>query len=182
LDPGLFIQVNNDSGQSTIEFILTFAFGLSLILLIFNSAMNHVTGYLVHYATFMSSRTYLTSESFNGGIGNVEISYQQARQEATAVFNRYNLGMFNVAPGGFKVHPAGRGQNTYLSVGTSTTFERTIDIMGQLTGNRKVTLISESFLGKEPTRAVCATRVCEAVTGQSSCQSEMDVTLYDDGC
>jgi hypothetical protein len=173
---------NNEQGQSTIEFILTFAFGVSIIMLIFHSAMNHVAGYLVHYATFMASRTYLSSESYNGGIGTFEISYQAASGEATAVFNRYNLGVFNVAPDGFRVNPAGGAAASYLGVGAATTFERNIDIMGMVTGSQKVTLISESFLGKEPTRSVCATRICEALTGNTNCTPEMDITLYDDGC
>jgi hypothetical protein len=162
LDQGQLIPMNsnNEQGQSTIEFILTFAFGVSIIILIFNSAMGHVTGYLVHYATFMASRTYLSSESYNGGIGSYEISYQDARNEATQVFNRYN----------------------YLAVGAVTTYERTVDLMGLVTGARKMTMISESFLGKEPTRSVCATRVCESLTGGSNCVPEMDITLYDDGC
>jgi hypothetical protein len=175
-------KVKNEQGQSTIEFILTFAFGVSIIVLIFNSAIGHVTGYLVHYATFMASRTYLTSESYNGGIGSYEISYQEARNEATQVFNRYNLAVFNVPENSFRINPAGGDSSSYLAVGAVTTFERTVDIMGLVTGSRKMTLVSESFLGKEPTRSVCATRVCEALTGSSNCVPEMDITLYDDGC
>lgn len=174
--------MRNEKGQSTIEFILTFAFGVSIILLIFNSAMNHVTGYLVHYATFMASRTYLTTESYNGNIGNYEVSYQAAAGEAQAIFNRYNLGIFNIPASGFKINSAGGNLDNYLGVGATTAFQRPIDIMGQVAGRRKINLVSESFLGKEPTRAVCATRVCEALTGGRNCSAEMDVTLFDDGC
>ena len=50
----------NQSGQSTIEFIFCFVFAVSFILLVFNTSLNYVSGYVAHYATFMASRVYLT--------------------------------------------------------------------------------------------------------------------------
>ena len=57
-----------------------------------------------------------------------------------------------------------------------------MDVIGRVTGQTELELISESFLGREPTRGVCATRVCKAITGEEICTSSMDITLYDDGC
>jgi hypothetical protein len=175
-------KVANELGQSTIEFILTFVFGVSLILVVFNTAMNSATGYLVHYATFMASRVYLTADSHIGTVSSVDISLQGSEERARAAFNQYNLGIFNVPDGQFKINPAGNTTpSEYLTVGATTSFEQKMDLLGRITGESKLELVSESFLGKEPTRAVCANRTCFGITGQDDCRN-MDITLYDDGC
>ncbi|MGE3609455.1 MAG: hypothetical protein AB7I27_07700 [Bacteriovoracaceae bacterium] len=172
----------NQNGQSTIEFIFTFAFGISLIFLIFKSAMNYATGYMVHYATFMASRTYLTSESYFGNFGSPDISIQNSEGEAREVFKKYNLSIFGIDENNFKVNRPGLGTGEQLTVGVYTLFEQKMDIMGRLFGQNKLEMVSESFLGKEPTRALCAARVCKAMTGQEVCSNQMDITLFDDGC
>ena len=93
--------------------------------------------------------------------------------------------MFGVPDAGFVVNEVTgpMSSSEYLTVGTSTDFIQKIDVVGQIAGQQKLELVSESFLGKEPTRATCATRVCEAITGNSgSCSATSDFTLYDDGC
>jgi hypothetical protein len=176
-------MASNQQGQSTIEFIISFALGVSLILVVFNTAINYATGYLVQYATFMASRVYLTSDSHLGVIGDVAISLSFSRTDAQTAFNTYNLSIFRIPNENFKINPAGSTPlDEYLTVGAYTTFEQTIDLLGRITGQKKLELVSESFLGKEPTRAVCATRVCVAITGQTNCDERMDITLYDDGC
>lgn len=173
-----------ESGQATIEFILTFAFGLSLMLMIFNSAMNYATGYLVHYATFMSSRVYLTSERYFGTFGGYDFSISNAEDEARTAFKQYNLGIFGIDESEFFVNKSRSGQDSseYLTVGTYSRYSQRVDALGRIAGSTELDLVSESFLGKEVSRAGCAERVCQAVTGQSSCNEEMDVTLFDNGC
>lgn len=181
----MMLMVNkkiSESGQSTVEFILTFAFGVSLILVIFNSALNYATGYLVQYATFMASRVYLTADSHTGRIGSVEPSLSGSTEKARAAYNNYNLSIF-IPNGEFRINPAGATDaSTYLTVGAYTKFQMSIDVLGRITGQQKLEMVSESFLGKEPTRAECATRVCKAVTGQDNCEGTLDVTLFDNGC
>ena len=67
------IQETKESGQSTIEFLCTFAFVLATIFVFLKIAMNVTNGYLVHYATYMASRAYLVndngSNSPSGGDG-----------------------------------------------------------------------------------------------------------------
>lgn len=175
----------NQLGQATIEFILTFAFGLSLMLMIFNSATNYATGYLVHYATFMSSRVLLTSDTYFGNFGtpynsSIRIGEERARQ----AFRQYNLGIFGIQDNEFYVNLTDEGQSPgeYLTVGTYSRFNQKVDALGRVAGNTELELVSESFLGMEPTRLGCAMRVCQAITGQESCDSSMDITLFDDGC
>lgn len=176
----------NQLGQSTIEFIFTFVFGVSIVLLIFNSALNHAAGYLVHYATFMASRSYLTGDNYRGTFDGAEVNiYQNAAQErAEEVFRQYNLGIFNVAPSNFYINHTSNNQDikNYLTVGAYTLFEQKIDVIGRVAGQGKLELTSESYLGKEPTRFSCAIQMCKAVTNRESCSSSMDITLYDDGC
>lgn len=175
----------SNAGQATIEFILTFAFGLSLMLMIFNSAMNYATGYLVHYATFMASRVYLTSELHSGNFqSGYEFSLSQAEANARQAFRQYNLGIFGIEDAEFFVNRSATGQDSseYLTVGTYSRFTQKVDTLGKIAGNTELDLVSESFLGKEPTRAACAIRTCQAITGQDTCDESMDITLFDDGC
>lgn len=177
------MKVNNESGQSTIEFIFTFAFGVSIILMIFNSAMNYTTGYLVHYATFMASRVYLTAESHTGTIGSSTPSLSGTVDLAQQTFNNYSLGIFNVSAAGFAINQAGNvSPEEYPTVGARTTFDVSIDALGKVAGQSKLELVSESFLGKEPTRAECASRVCFSLKNNTSCSNSDDITLYDNGC
>jgi|SRR5665647_205339 len=177
---------NNQSGQSTVEFILTFIFGVSIVLLIFNSALNYASGYLVHYANFMASRTLLTTDSHNGSFGTYQVYESEATALVTSTYKKYALNIFKVPDSGFKIHfpqaNANPGSGEYLQVGTSTTFKQKMDAISWITGNSMLDLVSESFLGKEPTRSACATRVCFAITGSESCSETQDLTLFDDGC
>jgi hypothetical protein len=176
---------NNQQGQSTVEFIVTFAFGVSLVLVIFNTSINYATGYLVQYATFMASRVYLTSDSHVGGVGEVEPSLSSAAPRAEEAFTNYNLSMIKIPNENFrinKVEDVNEDNEKNLTVGAYTTFDVPMDVLGRIAGQKKLELVSESFLGKEPTRAECATRVCMAITGRDDCSLLMDITLYDDGC
>lgn len=175
---------NNQSGQSTIEFIFSFVFAVSLIFMVFNTALNYASGYVVHYATFMASRVFLTQDSSqsswdagtrNGANGPITLAKQ--------TFNSYKLGTFGINTE-LKINDDQNvGPGEYLMIGAYTQFERKMDIMGRITGETKLELISESFLGREPARGVCASRTCKAITGdQDSCNPEMDITLFDDGC
>jgi hypothetical protein len=176
--------MKKQAGQSTIEFIFTFAFGVSVILLIFNQAMNYATGYLVHYATFMASRTYLTADRHIGTFADTGASLNGAEERARAVFNQYNLSIFDIPATGFAINAPNAGNTAeYITVGARTIFDQRMDMIGRVAGQKKLELVSESFLGKEPTRATCASRVCKAITNQETCNSsQMDITLFDDGC
>jgi hypothetical protein len=179
------MENSQQQGQSTIEFIVTFAFGVSLVLVIFNTSINYATGYLVQYATFMASRVYLTSDTHIGEVGNVDPSLSNAIPRAREAFTIYNLSMLKIPNENFninKVQDARSDNAKNLTVGAYTTFEIPMDVLGRIAGQKKLELVSESFLGKEPTRAECATRVCQAITGQDNCEATMDITLYDDGC
>jgi hypothetical protein len=175
----------NQSGQSTIEFIFCFVFAVSFILLVFNTSLNYVSGYVAHYATFMASRVYLTQSSHQNtwGPGN---TLNLAETKAIEAFKNYSLGVFGIKEDGFSVSTAGRNSDLtadeYLTVGVYTKFDRKMDLIGQIAGQSRLDLITESYLGREPSRGVCASRVCKAITGVEECSEKMDITLFDDGC
>jgi hypothetical protein len=175
----------NQSGQSTIEFIVTFVFGVSIVFMVFNSALNYSTGYLVHYATFMASRAYLVSDSGTGTIQSPEVSMSTGEEDAIEAYNNYRLDIFQIGTDKFavnKLEGAGMATQEYMTVGTRTIFDLSIDAIGKVLGQTKLELVSESFLGHEPTRAQCANRTCVGITNSPNCTNDMDITLYDNGC
>jgi hypothetical protein len=179
------MEIKKQSGQSTVEFIVTFACGVSLIFVVFNSALNFATGYLVHYATFVASRSYLTYDTHIGTIGSENPALSGAEDYVRSIYDSYRLNLFGVDNSGFKLNQVlgPVAMSEFLTVGASTSFDQPIDVVGKVAGQKKLELVSESFLGKEPTRATCATRICKAITGSiSECSSTSDITLFDDGC
>jgi hypothetical protein len=173
---------NNQSGQSTIEFIFSFIFAVSLILLVFNTSLNYASGYVTHYATYMAGRVFMVQDSHENVWGPGDRS--QAIRQAEKAFQAFNLNVFGINAE-FKIHgdenlrpKAGE----YLMIGAVAKFSRKMDVVGQITGQSKLELISESFLGREPTRGVCASRICKAIGDDDECDPIDDVTLFDDGC
>jgi hypothetical protein len=173
------MKTNKQSGQSTIEFIFCFIFAVSFILLVFNSALNYTTGYVVHYATFMASRVYMTQDSNE----TWSTSDRKGVRAAKEAFAKYKLSIFGITDDKMVVvDKINVSAGEYLMTGVYTQFERKIDIVGKITGQTKLELISESYLGREPTRGICASRICYAITGLDRCDSSMDITLFDNGC
>lgn len=172
---------NNQTGQSTIEFIFSFVFALSLILLVFNTSLNYASGYVTHYATFMASRVFLTQDSSQNFWGPG--SRTAPINEAKTTFKNYNLSILGINSQLEIKDPIEATAGEYLMVGAYVRYEKKMDLIGQIIGESKLQLISESYLGREPSRGVCASRVCYAITGKDSCNPEsMDITLFDDGC
>ncbi|HLW55881.1 MAG TPA: hypothetical protein VKY27_00765 [Bacteriovoracaceae bacterium] len=177
------MKLKKESGQSTIEFIFAFAFGVSIVFMVFNSALNYATGYLVHYATFMASRTYLVSDNYQGFVAAPTIP---PVNDAIEVYERYRLDIFDIPSSGFSINRQENSPSSaeYLTVGARTLFEKPIDALGRVVGGGNLEFVSESFLGKEPTRSQCASRVCFAVTGAvcGGNTGDYDVTFFDNGC
>ncbi|MBY0516137.1 MAG: hypothetical protein K2P81_04470 [Bacteriovoracaceae bacterium] len=190
------MKKNNQKGQSTIEFILTFMFGLGIVFLFVNVAMNYSVGYLVHYATFMASRTYLTVESHSVDPGQ---SHAIASQSALTTFQRFKIQSLGIpsdsikSPGasddGFHINPfhTVSSGDAALFVGAYTVFERPLSFFQSVAGGTIAKHVSESYLGKEPVRTECWQRTCQAIvlsiTGSTgTCTDQSDMTVFDNGC
>ncbi len=166
----------NQSGQASIEFILTFAFGIGMSLLFVSLAINMTRGYLVHYANFMASRTFLSYDS--GSTNTVEASLASAGNRARDTFNKYPLASFDIQAT-FKVNvPI---ENSQAMSGSTAIFSERTTPLNLVGGTNEATLLSESFLGKEPVRLQCLRSTCGAM-GLGGCGSVMDVTVFDNGC
>ena len=172
---------NNENGQSTIEFIFSFIFAVSLILMVFNTSLNYASGYVTHYATFMASRVFMTQDSNQVSVWGAG-PRDQAFNMANEAFSAFKLDVFGIQTTLEVNDRQSVSAGEYLMIGTYAKFSRKMDMVGQIVGETKLELISESFLGREPTRGVCASRICKAIADTDTCSDSFDITLYDDGC
>lgn len=172
---------NNQRGQSSIEFIMTFAFAIGISFLFIGHATNMTTGFLTHYATFMSGRAFMVHDATSDTIGS---NMQSASRIAKKVFKVYRLDRFGVKNSDMKVElPLPTGRNSVLFSGVTAKFEKRLTPYKLVGGSQKAKLVSEGFLGKEPLKIQCWEMTCKAM-GIAKCaqQGEMDITVYDNGC
>lgn len=173
------MDIRNQSGQSTIEFILGFTFTIGILFVFVSLGINYGVGYLNHYATFMASRVFLVAENSGFASGG---SYQKGEDQGRQLFNSFNLPRFGADNINLEFNTPAEG-NLKAYVGAYTIFERPLSQYRALGGGVTLNLHSESFLGKEPTRIDCALNTCEAMTGSSdACSPALDITLFDNGC
>ncbi len=168
-----------NQGQSTLEFLFSFVFSFSLIFLFVKMALNYTNGFLVHYATFMASRSYMVLDTNSR---TPEGSDSLSKERAIEVFkNNYYLSKFlNGVDLELKFNdPEFQGNKLY--VGPYVEYADQFSLSPLFGGGIKLNLKSESFLGKEPTRAECLSRICYAI-GQLGVSCSVHATLADNGC
>lgn len=173
------------SGQSTIEFILSFSIVLGVFFLFIKMAINYVDGYLIHYATYMASRTYLTADS---DASELTITENVAMRMSKKVFDGIVIQGFS--------HPLSKnlkfnqlidvgGKHINDFVGVYVDFKQTFSPLSFVGGKQILNMRSESFLGKEPPKQECLDRICKA-TEKARQKSGMSCnqysTFFDDGC
>jgi len=184
------------SGQSTIEFLLTFMFALAFLFLFVNISVNYSAGYLVHYATFMASRTYMTADTSTANGGD-----QTAKDEALKTLKRFRVSAVGVPADavknccsntvdGFYINSAFNSSvSAPLFVGAVSVFKKPLSYFRAIAGDTEIRYVSESFLGKEPVRHECWIRTCQAInlavlgtTGTCATDDTADITVFDNGC
>ena len=171
---------SDDSGQSTIEFILSFAIAFGFLVSFYKIAMLYTNGYLSHYVTFQVSRAYMVGEDLRN---NPEGSDASSMLNARKVYSYYNLE--GIIPGfagqlSFNEPESNLGNQTNLYVGVRLSYEDSLLIPG--TAKRiPVSLTSESYLGFEPTRAECYSRICDSMT-ELGASCTVHTTVTDNGC
>ncbi len=173
----------NQKGQSSIEFILSMGFVFAMFFLFVNQAFNFTIGYLGHYATFMASRAFMAHD--NGSMNNYGSIMNDAQVMGRRVFNRYQLPVFiGESAGEVQFNRPDQGV-FYEFTGAYFRFQRPFSTYKFFGGDVKIDLLTESFLGKEPTRYECRQQLCQAVSG-GECGANSEVlkhsTLYDNGC
>jgi hypothetical protein len=172
--------IKNESGQSTIEFIISFTLAIGFLISFYKIAMLYTNGYLIHYATFQASRAYMIGETGSNTSGG---SDGFAGSQAKKVFDFYKLP--DIVPG-FESSiiindpESNTALNKNLYVGLQVKYEDSLLIPG--TAKRvEIPLMSESFLGMEPTRAECFSGICSAL-GLIGASCTVHTTVTDNGC
>lgn len=167
-----------EKGQSTVEFLASFVFVFTFMVILIRFALSAANGYMVHYATFMASRAYLV---YDHNINSPDGADAPAFGVAKKVFDDFRLGNFmGGEPPILKVnHPDFGGRSAF--VGVYADFEQMFSIPKLFGGGAPLKLRSESFLGREPTRATCAERVCRAMRDAGGV-CDKNSTFFDNGC
>lgn len=172
------MKEKNNKGQSTIEFILTFTAAVGFIFLFLKMAVNYTNGYMVHHATYMASRAYLVgdAERYESPGAGDPLAFELAK----SVF-RKNLpeALIPNFDGVLRENnPGVVGLSVY--VGVWVEFNQAFSL-GFIGGKDKMPFRSESFLGREPTRAESAIQVCQAIMSVTQGGCDIEATLDDNG-
>jgi hypothetical protein len=159
-------RLRKNGGQSTVEFLLTLVFSIAFLFLFVQLAINAGIGYLNHYATFMASRAYLVYDDNNQ---LVDSTLNQAEDFVRGtVMKQFGLDILGI-------------DNDDIETNTL--------VNSPANGTKKYEyLLSESFLGKEPTRGDCLERICNYTFEQHVgflCNTQVEsshITVFDNGC
>lgn len=168
--------MNSKKGQSTIEFLSTFAFVLAIVFFYVKMALNITNGYLMHYATFMGARAFLV---YDAGFANQEAAAAAVGEE---VFNTISSWAIGIEQGGkVQFNKLGDGSKP-LYAGAWTQFKQKFSYSSLVGGTSLMTYISEAFLGREPTASECTQRICEVLNNAGITECDLGVTAVDNGC
>jgi len=165
-----------NKGQSTIEFLLTLSFLFGFIFLYAKIAFNYTNGYLLQYATFMASRSYLVYDS-----GSVDESGQDANAKRFAQENVFAKIVPQVPQTLMGNHPTQTLGSLYT--GLYYDFVQEFSFNNVIGGRVPMNFRSESFIGREPTRSECLRRIRDSFKALSGVDDpNLNVTLEDNGC
>lgn len=170
--------MENNKGQSTIEFIMTFSIIFAFFFLFLKMAMNYTDGYMVQHATYLASRSYMAVDN---DTDSPEASNNDAKalQHAKTVFKKYLPdGLINNFDGQFFVNNPGDKLAPFTGGYAEYTTAFSLGIIG---GKERMTMRSEAFLGREPTRYESAFQVCVAIKSVTGSTCNVQTTLEDNG-
>ncbi|TNF01294.1 MAG: hypothetical protein EP326_04715 [Deltaproteobacteria bacterium] len=173
--------IEREEGQSTIEFIVVFVLMFGFMFVYLKIALNFARGYMTHYATFQAARAFLVYDRNSTSDTNTDT---MAATRAKEVFKRYmkhNQGdpTFN--------NPPSDDTAARLYVGAIMKYQEKFSFGFPFASLDPMEMISEAFLGREPTKQTCLERTCKAVRdlGAPSCDGAGGTphhTLSDNGC
>lgn len=168
-------KLKSEKGQSTIEFIMTFTVAVGFIFLFLKTALNYTDGFMVHHATYMA--LVLTWSVMKKDKKEMMPELCSRRQ----VFTKYmpeglvkgiDASMLKENnPGVVKFH---------AFVGLWVEFYQRFSL-GFIGGKESIHFVSESFLGREPTRVETRGQVCKAVQSLGLQNCDVHTTLDDNG-
>ena len=173
-------KIKNNKGQSTIEFIMTFTVAVGFIFLFLKMALNYTDGFMVHHATFMASRAYLVSDENRDSLDEGD---NKAMEKARQVFTKYMPdGLVKGIEAGMlkENNPNVSKTKFHAFVGVWIEFYQRFSL-GFIGGKESIRFVSESFLGREPTRAEAREQTCSAIMSLGLTKCDVHVTLEDNG-
>jgi hypothetical protein len=166
-----------NEGQAVIEFLFVLSFSFGLIYLFLQQNISVGKSMAVHYGTFMASRVYLTYDS---GAFNTQVSEAAAQELAQKEFSSLDLPGISIRGATLRLNAPG-GNIPFEFVGAFSDFTSRVNSFASIGGDPFVTLRSESFLGREPTRYECFERIKYMIKKLGE-NVEGLYTAYDDGC
>lgn len=176
----MVIKTKRNKGQSTIEFIMTFTVAVGFIFLFLRMALNYTDGFMVHHATYMASRAYLVSDEDRRSLDEGDAKAMQKAKEVFAKYLPEGL-VKGVETGSLKENNPDPGKTKFHAfVGVWIEFYQRFS-MGFIGGKESIHFVSESFLGREPTRSESRTQVCQAIMSLGLSKCDVHVTLEDNG-
>lgn len=149
-------------------------FTLGVTLLFIALALNATKGYIAHYVTYMTARTYLVQDASNR---TSQTNIQAAVNVARDTFSKYPLESLGIDTSGLKFHTDSSKSNLFR--GVTLTFEQLLSPFSIIANGVNATFHTEAMLGKEPLRAECFESVCKQILG---CKEEKLITPMDNGC
>ena len=170
----------NEKGQSTIEFLATFAITFPLLFIFLKIALNYVTGYVVHYGTYMSARHYMVHDT---RVHRVYSSEDHVRE----IFDSFKIDSFNFGQrSDFEVTISDPKEGG-IYTGVITKYTDTFTFSKAFGGAKTTSFISEAYLGKSVSVKECEIRICKAFVKNndtlcSSTSSPNFQTYFDNGC
>ena len=177
------IPASSREGQSTIEFLIVSVFSVGILALFIQLAINLTGGYLVHYATYMASRTFMVHDEANV---DRRVDYIKSTNVGKNIFDSYEVKLFGVYdPNGkleFNFWDTAL-QKDYLFTGAYYLYRQPMSVFNYFGGGVNSPMRSESFLGKEPTRGECWARTKEAMEALNVPPDlKKYTTVFDNGC
>lgn len=172
----LNMKTKNQKGQSTIEFIVTFTVAIGFIFLFMQMAINYTNGYLIHHATFIASRAFLTADSEQR---DSRVGEDNAETFTKKIFLHYMPDFLKPDLSKFHVNRVSMDRRAFVGVYYEFTQIFTLSLIG---GKDEMYFRSESFLGREPTRGETISQICKrmkSIIGTTTCEFHM--TLDDNG-
>lgn len=171
------LMANNQKGQSTVEFIISMSLMFSFVFLFVSIAYNFTQGYLMHWSTYKAGRHFLV---FERNSNSDPTSDQRALDEARDVFEASGLSEDFITNRTRGLQARMPGDQSGL-VGVFVEFEQRLSLFSYLGGSEEIGLISEAYLGREPTKIECMERVCRAMDSSGNC-GNLAATYFDNGC
>lgn len=171
----------DEAGQSTTEFLAAFIFAIVIMMVFLKIAINLVNGYVVHYAVFNASRTYLVWDNFSNTPGGSDTAAWKAAQET---FRAYPLDKIISELDPSKLNRNPPTMTNPVFTGIWIEWETPFGVSKMIGGIEPVKYRSESFLGREPSVSQCLKRICDSMADvdSSSNACEIHTTAFDNGC